>query len=86
MDDLKDAAKLADYAKEMRDAGDMPMSSAIASRAKARLSQVQEDERSIKTVMERMEGPSLKQNVYEKLLEKYVMCEHDRIHKQLEAM
>lgn len=53
-DDLKDAEMLADYAEEMKNAGDMALASALAARSKARLSQMYETDRSIKNVLARV--------------------------------
>lgn len=52
-DDLKDAEMLADWAEEVKQAGDMSIASALASRAKTRLNQMSECERSIESVLSR---------------------------------
>lgn len=55
-DDLKDAEMLADWAEEVKAAGDMAIASALVSRAKTRLSQMAECERSIESVLSRIES------------------------------
>lgn len=55
MDDLKDADKLVDYAHKIAAEGDSTIASALMSRAKARLTQMNEDKRTIESVMMRAE-------------------------------
>jgi len=55
MDDLKDADMLAGYAKAIENEGDSNIASALYARAKARLNHVEEDKRTIESVMMRAE-------------------------------
>lgn len=54
-DDLKDAEMLADYAEDVKEAGDLAIASALASRAKSRLNLMAESERSIESVLARID-------------------------------
>lgn len=54
-DDLKDAEMLADWAEEAKEAGDTAIASALCSRAKSRLAQMYETDRSIKNVLSRVQ-------------------------------
>lgn len=86
MDDLKDAAKLADCADKVKALGDLSVATALASRAKLRLSQVSECEHSIKSVMDRIPAERKEHGMYEDLLKKYVSQETERVRTKLEAM
>ena len=55
MDDLKDADMLADYAAAIAAEGDTSIATALYSRAKSRLSQMNECKRTIDSVMMRAE-------------------------------
>ena len=55
MDDLTDADKLVDYAHKIAAEGDSSIASALMSRAKSRLTQMNEDKRTIESVMMRAE-------------------------------
>lgn len=55
MDDLKDADMLIDYAEEAKREGDASIASAMYTRAKQRLSQMNECKRTIDSVMMRAE-------------------------------
>ena len=55
MDDLKDADKLVDYATAIASEGDSSIASALYARAKTRLNQMNEDKRTIESVLMRAE-------------------------------
>lgn len=55
MDDLKDADKLVDYAGIIASEGDTSIASTLYQRAKTRLNQMNEDKRTIESVMMRAE-------------------------------
>lgn len=93
MEDLNDADMLCEYAKEIEKCGDMPLAQAIANRAKTRLAQMTECDRSIKLVMQRQQSEMIEKGeaydenaVYGSLYRKYVDKESEKIRKKLEAM
>lgn len=93
MDDLKDAEKLADYADEVKELGDVSIASALSSRAKARLNNMAECENSIKAVMQRVHydamgsGEKFDENgIYHDLFKKHINHTAERIRQRLNMM
>ena len=79
MDDLKDADMLVSYAKAIESEGDSNIASALYQRAKARLNHVEEDKRTIESIMMRaeqeaaMNGTTMNaSDVYAKVTKDYV--------------
>lgn len=88
MDDLNDAEMLAHYAKEIHEAGDADIARALATRAKARLAQMSDCQRTIEVVMQRIvaEGAESTDGVYKELLENYVEKNAEKIKEMIESM
>lgn len=86
MDDLNDARMLAEYAHEIADAGDAAVSAAVASRAKARLSQMHECTHSVRNVISRMESEGNMPDVYASLYKTHVEHEGEAIRKLIEVI
>ena len=93
MDDLKDADMLADYARKIMDYGDSPLSQAMVNRAKARLAQTAECQKTIDTVMQRIKDEKAAAGqmyegggMYAEMLNSYIEEWTEKIHHKLEAM
>lgn len=93
MDDLKDADCYADYAKKVMDYGDSSLAQMIANRAKARLSQLTEMQRTIDTVMSRMKDEKvaagetmMEGGIWEDMYKSYVDEWTSSVKKKLENM
>lgn len=93
MDDLKDADMLADYARKIMDYGDTPLGQAMINRAKARLTQTAECQKTIDNVMQRIKdeksatGESYQDGgMYRDMLYSYIEEWTEKIHHKLEAM
>lgn len=84
-DDMKDAEMLTDWAEEAKEAGDMAIASALAARAKARLNQMYETERSIKSVLARMtdQGETID---FKSLYEKHLSHSAEKLTEKLNRM
>lgn len=93
MDDIRDAEMLADYAAKISDLGDQSIGAAIYTRAKARLNQSMECERTIKTVMDRVKAEKAAEgmdydvnNIYADMYNSYIEGWTDKVRRKLEAM
>lgn len=84
-DDLKDAEMLTDWAEEVKEAGDMSIAQALASRAKARLSQMAECERSIESVLSRITDDGEKID-YKALYNKHINHSAEKLKNRLNEM
>ena len=90
MDDLKDADKLVDYAHRIMAEGDTSIATALMTRAKSRLSQMNEDKRTIESVMMRaeqeasMNGVTVSTNdIYADVCKDWVESWEDKIRSKL---
>lgn len=88
MDDLNDAEMLAHYAHEIQEAGDADIARAIATRAKARLAQMQDCKRTVEIVMQRIiaEDNETTDELYKELFEKYIEKNAGKVKAKLECM
>lgn len=93
MDDLKDADMLADYARKIMDYGDAPLSQAMVNRAKARLAQTAECQKTIDNVMQRIKDEKAAAGemyhdggMYQDMLYSYIEEWTEKIQHKLEAM
>ena len=84
-DDLKDAEMLTDWAEEVKESGDMSIAGALASRAKARLNQMAECERSIESVLMRITDEGEKID-YKMLYNKHINHAADKLKARLNEM
>ena len=88
MDDLNDAEMLAHYASKIHEAGDTEIARAMASRAKARLTQMGDCKRTIDIVMQRIaaEGDGTEEGMYKELLEDFVDKRAEKVRGMLDSM
>ncbi len=90
MDDLKDADMLTTYAMNIANEGDTNIATALYARAKARLNHVEEDKRTIESVMMRAEQeaamngtPMNTSDVYAKITKDYVDEWEEKIRRKM---
>ena len=90
MDDLKDADMLTSYANAIENEGDSNIASALYARAKARLNHVEEDRRTIESVMMRAEQEAAMNgvqmnasDVYAKVTKDYVDEWEEKIRRRM---
>ena len=90
MDDLKDADMLVDYAGIIEAEGDSSIASALYTRAKNRLSQMNECRRTIESVMARAEQEAAmngttfsRDGIYSELYINWISTWEEKIHSQM---